>query len=319
MKNLLVVMDPLTAIKPHKDTTVALLLEAQRRGYALSVCTPGEIWLHNARPAARVAMLRVSDSDSDWYEVLARKRVELTAFDLIMMRKDPPFDSAYLHATYMLDLAAHQGVPVCNRPQALRDANEKLAALWFERCIPETLVASQADLIREFVSAQRECVLKPLDGMGGRSIFKTSADDPNLNVIIETLTAEGRQAIMAQRYLEAISDGDIRVLLIGGQAVPYVLARIPGKQDFRGNLARGGSGVPRPINAAEQAIADAVAPELLRRGIWFAGIDVIGDRLTEINVTSPTCVRELEREYGINICADIYQVLEDTVMHHAEP
>lgn len=315
MKNLLVVMDPLTAVKPYKDTTVALLLEAQRRGYALSMCTPAEIWLHNASPAAGVGQLRVCDQDSDWYEVRERRRVELTEFDLIMMRKDPPFDSAYLYATYMLELAEQQGVVVCNRPQALRDANEKLAALWFARFVPETLVTAQADLLREFVSSQQHCVLKPLDGMGGRSIFKTSADDPNLNVIIETLTAEGRQVIMAQRYLQAISAGDIRVLLIGGKAVPYVLARMPGKQDFRGNLARGGKGVPRPINATEQAIADAVGPELLRRGIWFAGIDVIGDRLTEVNVTSPTCVRELEREYGINICADIYQLLEDKVMN----
>jgi len=315
MKHLLVVMDPLASIKPYKDTTVALLLEAQRRGYALSVCTPADIWLRNASPAAMVSSLRVSDEDSDWYAVTDRQRLALTSFDLIMMRKDPPFDSAYLHATYMLELAEQQGVPVCNRPQALRDANEKLAALWFPGCIPETLVATRAERIREFVIEQQDCVLKPLDGMGGRSIFKTSALDPNLNVIIETLTADGRQAIMAQQYLQAIKDGDIRVLLIGGKPVPYVLARMPGKQDFRGNLARGGSGVPRAINTAEQAIAELVGPELLRRGIWFAGIDVIGDRLTEVNVTSPTCVRELEREYGINICADLYQLLENTVMH----
>ena len=314
MKKMLVVMDPLTTVNPYKDTTVALLLEAQRRGYALAVCTPTELWLRNAQPAALITSLRVTDDRHDWFEILDQTRAELAEFDLILMRKDPPFDSNYLHATYMLELAEQQNTPVCNRPQALRDANEKLAALWFAQHTPETLVATQPDVIREFVAAQPACVLKPLDGMGGRSIFKTSADDPNLNVIIETLTLEGRQAIMAQRYLDEISDGDIRVLLIAGRAVPYVLARMPGKQDFRGNLARGGSGVPRPINAAEQAIADDVGPELLRRGIWFAGIDVIGDRLTEVNVTSPTCVRELERAYDINICADLYHELENNVM-----
>lgn len=310
MKQMLVVMDPLATLKPHKDTTVALLLEAQRRGYALAVCTPQDMWLDNERPWAQVHSITVRDQQSDWYELGDSARFGLHAFDLILMRKDPPFDSAFLHATYMLELAEMQGALVCNRPQALRDANEKLAALWFPQWIPETTVASRADILRAFVQAHENCVLKPLDGMGGRSIFKTHGDDPNLNVIIETLTAEGRTAIMAQRYLNAISDGDIRVLLVAGKPIPYVLARMPGKTDFRGNLARGGSGVPRPINADELAIAAAVGPELLRRGIWFAGIDVIGDRLTEVNVTSPTCVRELEREYGINICSDLYDVLE---------
>jgi glutathione synthase len=303
-------MDALHTVRPYKDTTVALMLEAQRRGYRVGACEPGALWLDGHVPWAEVQWLRLADVDEGWYEVIGDDRRRLTDFDRVLMRKDPPFDSRYLNATYMLELAERLGVQVCNRPRALRDANEKLAALWFPDWIPETRVSARPGLLRDFVAATGRVVVKPLDGMGGRSIFMTGPDDPNLNVILETLTAEGRQAVMAQRYLPAIRDGDIRVLLVDGQPVPYVLARIPGEQDFRGNLARGGRGEPRPINDDERAIAAAVGPELRRRGIWLAGIDVIGDRLTEVNVTSPTCVRELERAFGINICAGLFDVLE---------
>ncbi len=310
MIKMLVIMDSPTVIKPYKDTTVAMLIEAQNRGYQCLIAEVNQLWLDNADPRVAAHSIKVRDQNDDWYSLGEQQILSLKEFDVILMRKDPPFDMQYIYATYILEMAEHQGVMVVNRPQALRDANEKLAALWFPEWIPDTLVSGQAERLREFVKQQGRCVLKPLDGMGGQSIFMTHADDPNLNVIIETLTDEGQERIMAQQYLEAIRDGDLRVLLVAGKAVPYMLARIPNSSDFRGNLARGGRGEPREIGTIERQLAEAVGPEMLRRGILFAGIDIIGGRLTEVNVTSPTCVRELDRAYGINICAELFTAIE---------
>lgn len=310
MYKMLVIMDSPATIKPYKDTTVAMLIEAQRRGYQCMIAEAGQMWLENADAHTTAHPVKVRDQDEHWYTLGESQTLALSDFDLILMRKDPPFNMDYIYATYMLELAERQGVLVVNRPQALRDANEKLAALWFPDWVPDTLVSGRAERIREFVEHQGRCVLKPLDGMGGQSIFMTATDDPNLNVIIETLTDEGRERIMAQQYLEAIRDGDLRVLLVAGEPVPYMLARIPGEKDFRGNLARGGRGEPRELGAVERKLALSVGPELLRRGILFAGIDIIGGKLTEVNVTSPTCVRELDRAYDINICADLFNAIE---------
>ncbi len=310
MYKMLVIMDSPATIKPYKDTTVAMLLEAQRRGYQCMIAGAEQMWLDNADAWVAAQSISVQDSNENWYSLSSQQPLPLNHFDVVLMRKDPPFNMEYIYATYILEQAEQQGVLVVNRPQALRDTNEKLAALWFPECVPATLVSSQAVRLREFVQKQGRSVLKPLDGMGGQSIFMTDANDPNLNVIIETLTQEGQQRIMAQQYLDAISNGDMRVLLVAGKVVPYMLARIPSDSDFRGNLARGGRGEPRELGAVERQLAETVGPELLRRGILFAGIDIIGDRLTEVNVTSPTCVRELDQAYGINICADLFDAIE---------
>ncbi len=310
MYKMLVIMDSPSTIKPYKDTTVAMLLEAQARDYQCMIAAADNLWLDNADALVAAHGIKVRDQNEDWYQLGDQQQMALTDFDVVLMRKDPPFNMQYIYATYILELAEHQGVLVVNKPQALRDANEKLSALWFPDWIPATLVSGQAERLREFVHRHQRSVLKPLDGMGGSSIFMTSPGDPNLNVIIETLTEEGQQVIMAQQYLEAIKQGDLRVLLIAGKPVPYMLARLPSGSDFRGNLARGGRGEPRELGAIEHQLAEAVGPELVRRGILFAGLDIIGDRLTEVNVTSPTCVRELDRAFGINICADLFDAIE---------
>lgn len=307
---LLVVMDEPSSVNPTKDTTVAMLLEASRRGYDCHITTIECLHLQQQTAYCHSSAITVADQP-DWYKKEKQTLQPMHHFDVILMRKDPPFDMRYIHATYMLEQAEKAGALVVNKPQALRDANEKLAALWFPQHVPETCVAANSETLRQFVKAQQRCVLKPLDGMGGRGIFMTSADDPNLNVIIETLTTEGSEMIMAQGYLDEISDGDCRVLIVDGNVVPYVLARVPGNDDFRGNLARGGSGQARPITATQQTIGESLAPELSKRGILFAGIDVIGDKLTEVNVTSPTCVRELDAAFGINICADLFSAIEE--------
>lgn len=310
MPKILVIMDPPSTIKPYKDTTVAMLLEAQHRDYQCFIAETEQLWLDNSDAWVAAHPIEVRDAHDDWYSLQNQTTLPLTHFDIILMRKDPPFDMQYIYTTYILEMAERKGVMVVNKPQALRDANEKLAALWFPEWVPSTLVSGQAEQLREFINQQGRCVLKPLDGMGGRSIFMTDAKDPNLNVIIETLTQEGNERIMAQGYLEAIKDGDLRVLLVAGKPVPYMLARIPGKDDFRGNLARGGRGEPRPLGRVERELAESIGPELLKRGILFAGIDIIGGKLTEVNVTSPTCVRELDQAYGINICADLFDAIE---------
>lgn len=305
-----VVMDDISAITIAKDTTFALLLEAQRRGHRLLYAEQPDLYLDGSKPRARLRPLEVEDSPGGWFRLGDAEDRALGDIDLVLMRKDPPVDAAYIYTTYLLELAEAEGARVINRPRALRDFNEKLAIARFPELAPPTLVSSDAARLKEFVAAQGRAVLKPLDGMGGRSIFLASRGEPNLNVILETLTDGGTRLAQAQGYLPAISDGDKRILLIDGEPVPYVLARIPTGDDFRGNLARGGRGEGRPLSDGDRAIAERVGPELKAHGIVFAGLDVIGDRMTEINVTSPTCVRELDAQFGINIAGDLFDVIE---------
>ncbi len=309
-KYLVMVMDDIAKIKIAKDTSFALLLEGQRRGYRLRYLNEDQLFLNGAVACTQMRSLQVQDDPNQWFELGEEETRPLGADDLVMMRADPPVDAGYLYATYLLERAERAGARVVNRPRALRDCNEKLAIAHFPDLIPDTLVTSLAERIRSFVKERGKAVLKPLDGMGGRGIFLASAADPNLNVIIETLTSNGSQLAMAQQFLPGIADGDKRVLMVHGQPVPWMLARIPGSQDFRGNLARGGRGEGRPIGKAERKIAAAVGPFLVENGVEFAGLDVIGDRLTEINVTSPTCVRELDQQFETNIAGTLFDALE---------
>ncbi|MFU8877462.1 MAG: glutathione synthase [Wenzhouxiangellaceae bacterium] len=304
------IMDDLSAIKPVKDTTFALMLEAQRRGMPVWYANEHDLSLSNGHCRANLRKVRLHDRDTNHFEIEQNEVRALGRGDLVLMRCDPPVDDGYIYATMLLDQARRDGARVINRPSALLEFNEKLAIFRFPQLIPETTVASRAQDLREFVRAHGKAVLKPLDGMGGRGIFLAHADDSNLNVIIETLTRHGTRPAMAQQFLPSISDGDKRILMIHGKPVDYVLARIPGESDFRGNLAQGGRGEGREISEAERHIAETVGPLLVEHGIEFAGLDVIGDRLTEINVTSPTCVRELDAQFGINIAGMLFDALE---------
>ncbi|MGK7294685.1 MAG: glutathione synthase [Candidatus Wenzhouxiangella sp. M2_3B_020] len=303
------VMDDLARIKPVKDTTFALMLEAQRRGAEVWYANEADLGLTAGRCGARLRRVRLADDEGQWFEVVDETRRALGEGDTVLMRSDPPVDDAYIYATMMLERAAGEGARVVNRPSALRDFNEKLAIARFPDLAPATTVATRGEPLKAFVLEHGRAVLKPLDGMGGRGIFRADADDPNLNVIVETVTRDETSPAMAQEFLPGIADGDKRILIVHGEAVPYVLARIPGESDFRGNLARGGRGEGRPIAEEEQRIADEVGPVLLENGIEFAGLDVIDGKLTEINVTSPTCVRELDAQFGINIAGMLFDHL----------
>jgi glutathione synthase len=305
-----VLMDPIQSIHIEKDSTFAMLLEAQRRGHRLLYLTQAGLALRGAQPWAQAAALSVRDDANGWFTLDEPAWHDLREVDVILARKDPPFDAQFLYDTMVLELAQRAGVLVVNDPQALRDANEKLFALHFPQCIPPTVIARDDAEIKRFVAAQGDVVVKPLDGMGGRSIFRSGRGDPNLNVILETLTDNGRSFAVAQRYLEEIRDGDKRILLIDGEPVAYALARLPQGDDFRGNLARGGKGVGMPLTERERWIAAQVGPELRRRGMLFVGLDVIGDWLTEVNVTSPTCIRELDAQFGLNIAGLLFDVIE---------
>jgi glutathione synthase len=311
-----VLMDPIGAIKVAKDTSLAMLLEAQRRGHALYYMEQGDLALRGEVPCARLAPLVVRDDPSDWYTLGERQWRDLRQMDLVLLRKDPPVDEQFIYDTMVMEAAARGGVQVINRPQALRDCNEKLFALQFPQCIAPTLVSRDAAELRRFVAEHGEAVLKPLDGMGGRGIFRVRAGDSNLNSMLETLLAggphgEGRHFTIAQKFIPAISAGDKRILLVDGEPVPYALARIPQGDEFRGNLAAGGRGEGVPLSERDRWIAAQVAPELRRRGLRFVGLDVIGDYLTEINVTSPTCVRELDAQFGLNIAGLLFDAIEN--------
>ncbi|HEX7914474.1 glutathione synthase [Rudaea sp.] len=312
---LAVLMDPIGAIHIKKDSTFAMLLEAQRRGYRLLYLTQGSLALRGAEPWAHATPLEVRDDPSDWFTLGAHAWTDLRKVNVILARKDPPFDSQFLYDTMVLDRAQAGGAQVVNDPRALRDANEKLFALHFPQCIAPTLVARDAAAIKAFAHEHGRIVLKPLDGMGGRSIFLSSGDDPNLNVILETLTHEGREFAMAQKFIPEIKAGDKRILLIDGEPVPYALARMPQGDEFRGNLARGGKGVGVPLSERDRWIAAQVGPELVKRGLRFVGLDVIGDFLTEVNVTSPTCIRELDAQFGLNIAGQLFDALERGARH----
>ncbi|UHQ24233.1 glutathione synthase [Lysobacter sp. 5GHs7-4] len=307
--DIVVVMDPIGSIKIAKDSTFAMLLEAQRRGHRLHYVRPGALILRDGTALAEAAPLTVRDDPQGWYELGPWSHLALGSGHVVLMRKDPPVDANYLHDTQILSVAQNAGALVVNDPQGLRDFNEKLAALLFPQCCPPTLVSRDPAVLKDFVQIHGEAVLKPLDGMGGRSIFRVRAGEPNLNVILETLTG-GHGLAMAQRYLPEIAEGDKRILLVDGVPVDFCLARIPQGDEFRGNLAAGGVGVGRPLSERDRWIAAQVGPEMKRRGMLFVGLDVIGDYLTEVNVTSPTCIRELDAQFGLNIAGGLFDAIE---------
>lgn len=302
-------MDSITDIKIKKDTSFAILLASQARGWKNYFLQPHDIWLQDGICWGRMQAIHVEDNPNRWFELEKAFEQPLVSLDFFFMRKDPPFNMQYIHLTYLLEQAQRQGLRVINNPSSLRDANEKMFTAWFPQCCPRTLVTSQISLLREFVLEEGMAVIKPLDGMGGRSIFKASAQDQNLNVILETLTEQGQRLVMAQRFIDQISEGDKRILMINGEPVPYALARIPQKNDFRGNLAAGATAQGRELTERDQWICAQVGPALRQKGLIFAGLDVIGDYLTEINVTSPTCVRELNQIFNLDIASQLLDVL----------
>ena len=308
-----IVMDPISKIKIHKDTSFAMLLEAQARGYQLFYMEVNDLYLRDGRTHAYMRGLHVARNEQHWHRLDAAREAPLDSLDVVLMRKDPPFDQEYIYATYLLECAENRGLLVVNKPRSLRDANEKLFTAWFPHCCAPTLVAREARKLREFLHEQGEIVLKPLDGMGGASIFRVEQNDPNLSVILETMTQHNSRFVMAQRYLPEIADGDKRILVVNGEAVPYALARIPAQGESRGNLAAGGRAEGRELTERDRWIAGQVGPVLRERGLAFVGLDVIGDYLTEINVTSPTCVQELDRQFGLNISALLMDYIEAAV------
>jgi glutathione synthase len=307
-----IVLDPLEHIKTYKDSTFAIMREAVRRGHIVHVMEQHDLVLRNGQVGGAARRLHLLDDAAHWYRVDEPATRPLSGFDAILMRKDPPFDLEYVYSTYLLELAEAAGARIFNRPQAIRDYNEKLSTAKFPELGPPTLVTRKAALLREFIDEHRDVILKPLDGMGGMSVFRVREGDPNRNVIIETLTRMGAETIMAQRYIPEIADGDKRVLVIAGEPAPYCLARIPMAGETRGNLASGGTGVARPLTARDREIALAVGPRLHAEGLLLVGLDVIGDYLTEINVTSPTCMQEIEQQTGFSVAAMFVDALERT-------
>jgi len=296
-----VVMDPIAAINYKKDSTLAMLWAAQARGWQLYYMEQRNLFLDSGEAKAEARGLRVHHDAHHWFDLDAPTLLPLADFDVILMRKDPPFDNEFIYSTYILEAAENLGVLVVNKPQSLRDCNEKMFATQFPQCCPPLLVSRDAAQLKAFHAAHQDVVFKPLDGMGGSSIFRVRLDDPNLNVILETLTHHGSNTIMAQKYLPEIKDGDKRILMIDGEPVPYCLARVPMAGESRGNLAAGGTGRPQPLSERDRWIAAQVGPSLKERGLLFVGLDVIGDYLTEINVTSPTCIREIDAAYNTDI------------------
>ncbi|MBU2892702.1 glutathione synthase [Colwellia sp. D2M02] len=304
-----VVMDPISQVKVAKDSSMAMMLEAQSRGYQLYYIEMKDLYLDQGRCFATTHKVKVFDDSNHWYELSDPQDIPLSDLDAVLMRKDPPFDTEFIYATYMLERAEVEGTLIVNKPQSLRDCNEKLFTAWFSDLTPRTLVTRSSDKIRQFHQTEKDIIIKPLDGMGGASIFRIKEEDANVGVIIETLTNHGQQYAMVQEYMPEIVDGDKRILIVNGEPMPYCLARIPATGETRGNLAAGGRGVAQPLSESDKAIADAIAPELKKRGLYFVGLDVIGNKVTEINVTSPTCIREIEAAYDINISGKLMDAI----------
>ncbi|UHM91411.1 glutathione synthase [Rahnella victoriana] len=305
-----IVMDPISSINIKKDTSFAMLLEAQSRGYELHYMEMNSLYLRGGEGRATTKKLSVKQDYDGWYEFGTEQDIALQELDVILMRKDPPFDTEFIYATYILERAEEKGTLIVNKPQSLRDCNEKLFTAWFPELTPDTLVTRNAAQLKAFHQEHTDVILKPLDGMGGASIFRLKPEDANVSVVIETLTEHGSRFCMAQNYLPAIKDGDKRVLVVDGEPVPYCLARIPAQGETRGNLAAGGRGEARPLSESDWAIARTVAPVLKQKGLIFVGLDIIGDRLTEINVTSPTCAREIEAAFPISITGMLMDAIE---------
>ena len=314
--NVIVVMDAIAHIKIAKDTTFAMLLEAQRRGHALHYVSPGGLALRDGVAVARTAPLQVRDDKHDWFTLGEFSQTTFGPGQVVLMRKDPPVDAEFIYDTQVLGVAQQAGALVVNDPQGLRDYNEKLAALLFPQCCPPTLVSRRHADLKAFVLEHGQAVLKPLDGMGGRSIFRSGTGDPNLNVILETLTDGERRLTLAQKFIPDITAGDKRILLVDGEPVDYCLARIPQGDEFRGNLAAGGRGEARRITEREREIASVIGPKLAARGLMLIGLDVIGDVLTEINVTSPTTFQEITDQSGFDVAAMFVDAVEANVARH---
>ena len=309
--NILIVADPLESFKIHKDTTFVMMRELQRRGHTLAACEPQHIhWRSGGVVTASVRAVRLTGEANAWFEAQSEQALALKDFDAILMRKDPPFDSEFFYATHLLEQAERESARVFNTPRALRDHPEKLALMEFPDFAPPTLVTRRDADIRAFHAEHGDIILKPLDGMGGTGIFRVKADGMNLGAIIETLNQGGATSVMVQRYLPEIVDGDKRLLVIGGKPVPYCLARIPQGNEVRGNLAAGGKGVARPLTERDRAIGEALGPILAARGLLLVGVDVIGDKVTEINVTSPTCFQEIQQQTGCDVAALFVDALE---------
>ncbi|MFM2486549.1 glutathione synthase [Celerinatantimonas yamalensis] len=305
-----IVMDPIESISFKKDTSLAMLLAAQRRGYELYYMQMNDLFMQDGQAYGQMSPLTVADNPDDYYQLGESKAQLLRELDVILMRKDPPFDTEFIYATYMLERAEDYGTLIVNKPQSLRDANEKLFTAWFSEFTPPTLVTRDAARLKAFYQQHQDVIMKPLDGMGGTSIFRLKPDDANVSVVIETLTAQQSQYCMAQTYLPEIKDGDKRILIVDGEPMPYCLARIPPQGETRGNLAAGGRGEARPLSESDWRIARAIGPTLKAKGLIFVGLDVIGEHITEINVTSPTCIREIQAAFGLDIAEHLMQAIE---------
>jgi len=308
---LAVLMDDIASINPKKDSSFAMMLEAQSRDWAIYTFDIIDMFNLKGQVFANARKTFVTDSENDWYSCEEQKLLSLSNVDVIFMRKDPPFDMDYIYATYLLEQAENVGVMVVNKPSSLRDANEKLFALNFPDCIPETLVSSNIEQLIAFINDNEEVVVKPLDGMGGKDIYKLKTGDENINEVLLEITNQGQRYIMAQEFLAEIVHGDKRILLINGIPIDYVLARFPKEGSFKGNLAAGAKGVGQPLTERDRYLCEKIAPMLIEKDLIFVGLDVIGDYITEINITSPTCIRELDKQFGLNISAQLLNAIEE--------
>jgi len=308
---LAVLMNDISSINPIKDSSFAMMLEGQKRGWEIYTFDSSDMFYEDGNVVANMRKTLVRDSELDWYECEDIEMLPLNNIDVVFMRKDPPFDMDYIYATYLLEQAEISGVLVVNKPSSLRDANEKLFALNFSECIPKTLVSSNIEKLSEFISKIKIAVVKPLDGMGGTDIFKLTKGDKNIKEVLQKITNKGSRFIMAQEFLPEIKDGDKRILLINGKPIDYALARIPAEGSFKGNLAAGAKGVGQPLSARDRHLCSQIAPMLIEKELMFVGLDVIGDYITEINVTSPTCIRELDSQFDLNISSMLLDEIED--------
>jgi len=307
-------MDPLESIKPNKDSTLAMMQAAQGRGWQIFEIQQNGMFLTKDQVFGKCREVNIDIHQTNYFSVVNSCTTSLEEMDIVLLRKDPPFDMEYIYTTYLLELLEKKGVPVLNKPSSVRDCNEKLYALEFSECCPEYLVSRDEKVLHDFYEEHQDVVFKPLDGMGGSSVFRVSPKDKNLGVIIETLTQHGKFQTMAQKYLPAIRDGDKRILIINGEPIPYALARIPSANENRGNLAAGGEGVGKKLTKRDHFICDLVGKSLVSKGLYFVGIDVIGDYLTEINVTCPTCIRELDQAFGLNIGDEYIRFIEQEIL-----
>jgi len=308
--NIGIVMDPVASIKPYKDSTLAMMLAAQKKGWKLHYIEQANLYLQDEAVRVDYQNITVFDDDKHWFELGEKSSMQGSQLDVILMRLDPPFNMEYIYSTYLLEMLEQQGCLIVNKPSSLRDANEKLFATQFPQCCTETLVSRNPDKLRNFISQHQDVILKPLDGMGGQSIFRVHPGDANLSVILETMVGFSENTVMAQKFIPEITQGDKRILMVNGKAIPYTLARIPAEGETRGNIAAGGTGVAMPITAREQWIADQIGQSLIDKGILFAGLDVIGDYLTEINITSPTCIREIDAQFNLDIATQLMDCIE---------